>query len=526
MTLGATIVLLILLFSLWFLYRRASQDSLEDSERSTHDGMKAESPLYTQRSRNRTAWLRRVPKIFTQPHLIPETVVENADYKYQTTYVDGDSEAASYTQRRNDDSGTTTAVRGSATSSSLPDSTPAHFTTEAYSNQLNSTVSGTASTAGTSNTSGAAVTSGTAGTSGASDASSTAGTSGAAFTSGASDTSGASIDNSNTAGSTSSANDQDNTNSGTSGYSLAGSVDYGQPDLRSAKVNTSASTATGSGLTPDSNTADSDYSVNTAANDSVSTSASSLQNSVTPDTSASAHTPASQNNTGATLVHGESSTPVDRVESNRVANVGDVSESTSDSQKISDSQLLQHHLEDSPNRSGSENNDELRQTQSELLSVRQQRDRYVEQIKSLQDELKSKRQNEEQSQFTAEEPRSAGHQYSKNDFLTYLDTHTDAAATSSGTTGNNSSEQVRQMFVRPAEQDDLKLIKGIGKVMEKTLHELGITTFKQLASFQQSDIQKVSDALTEFPGRIERDNWVGQAKELYQTTRGTLETER
>jgi len=502
MTLGATIVLLILLFSLWFLYRRASQDSLEDSERSTHDGMKAESPLYTQRSRNRTAWLRRVPKIFTQPHLIPETVVENADYKYQTTYVDGDSEAASYTQRRNDDSGTTTAVRGSATSSSLPDSTPAHFTTEAYSNQLNSTVSGTASTAGTSNTSGAAVsTAGTAGTAG-------------------------SIDNSNTAGSTSSANDQDNTNSGTSGYSLAGSVDYGQPDLRSAKVNTSASTATGSGLTPDSNTADSDYSVNTAANDSVSTSASSLQNSVTPDTSASAHTPASQNNTGATLVHGESSTPVDRVESNRVANVGDVSESTSDSQKISDSQLLQHHLEDSPNRSGSENNDELRQTQSELLSVRQQRDRYVEQIKSLQDELKSKRQNEEQSQFTAEEPRSAGHQYSKNDFLTYLDTHTDAAATSSGTTGNNSSEQVRQMFVRPAEQDDLKLIKGIGKVMEKTLHELGITTFKQLASFQQSDIQKVSDALTEFPGRIERDNWVGQAKELYQTTRGTLETER
>jgi len=498
MTLGATIVLLILLFSLWFLYRRASQDSLGDSERSTHDGMKAEFPLYTQRSRNRTAWLRRVPKIFTQPHLIPETVVENADYKYQTTYVDGDSEAASYTQRRNDDSGTTTAVRGSATSSSLPDSTPAHFTTEAYSNQLNSTVSGTASTAGTSNTSGAAVTSGTAG----------------------------SIDNSNTAGSSSSANVQDNTNSETSGYSLPGSVDYGQPDLRSAKDNTSASTATGSGLTPDSNTADSDYSDNTAANDSVSTSASSLQNSVTPDTSASADTPASQNNTGATLVYGESSTPADRGESNRVANVGAVSESTSDSQKISDSQLLQHHLEDSPNRSGSENNDELRQTQSELLSVRQQRDRYVEQIKSLQDELKSKRQNEEQSQFTAEEPRSAGHQYSKNDFLTYLDTHTDAAATSSGTTGNNSSEQVRQMFVRPAEQDDLKLIKGIGKVMEKTLHELGITTFKQLASFQQSDIQKVSDALTEFPGRIERDNWVGQAKELYQTTRGTLETER
>ena len=77
------------------------------------------------------------------------------------------------------------------------------------------------------------------------------------------------------------------------------------------------------------------------------------------------------------------------------------------------------------------------------------------------------------------------------------------------------SAQATQMFVRPNEQDNLKLIKGIGKVMEKTLNDLGITTFKQLANFQPSDVQSVSDALSEFPGRIERDNWVGQARDIY-----------
>ena len=68
------------------------------------------------------------------------------------------------------------------------------------------------------------------------------------------------------------------------------------------------------------------------------------------------------------------------------------------------------------------------------------------------------------------------------------------------------------LYEPPAYTDDLKLIKGIGPVMEATLNELGVTTFKQLADFTQSDIDKVSKAIGAFPGRIERDNWVGKAK--------------
>lgn len=68
------------------------------------------------------------------------------------------------------------------------------------------------------------------------------------------------------------------------------------------------------------------------------------------------------------------------------------------------------------------------------------------------------------------------------------------------------------LYKAPDYQDDLKKIKGIGPVMERTLNELGVTTFAQLANFDQQDIDRVSAAIDAFPGRIQRDDWVGKAK--------------
>ena len=55
--------------------------------------------------------------------------------------------------------------------------------------------------------------------------------------------------------------------------------------------------------------------------------------------------------------------------------------------------------------------------------------------------------------------------------------------------------------------------------MEGLLNQLGGRTFEQLASFQQTDINQVSAALNAFPGRIERDDWVGQSAALYRQQR-------
>lgn len=61
--------------------------------------------------------------------------------------------------------------------------------------------------------------------------------------------------------------------------------------------------------------------------------------------------------------------------------------------------------------------------------------------------------------------------------------------------------------------DDLKKVHGIGPKLEKTLKGLGITSFRQIANFQASDVAYVTAALDAFKGRIERDDWMSSAAE-------------
>ena len=65
------------------------------------------------------------------------------------------------------------------------------------------------------------------------------------------------------------------------------------------------------------------------------------------------------------------------------------------------------------------------------------------------------------------------------------------------------------------EPDDLTEIVGIGRVFEETLHSLGIFHFRQIAAFGPVEVARVNAELKEFRGRIEQDDWIGQAKELH-----------
>ncbi len=70
------------------------------------------------------------------------------------------------------------------------------------------------------------------------------------------------------------------------------------------------------------------------------------------------------------------------------------------------------------------------------------------------------------------------------------------------------------LFVAPAgEPDNLKMISGVGPVLEEKLNAFGVTRFSQVAKFTKKEIAALDDALS-FKGRIERDNWVEQAKAL------------
>lgn len=64
------------------------------------------------------------------------------------------------------------------------------------------------------------------------------------------------------------------------------------------------------------------------------------------------------------------------------------------------------------------------------------------------------------------------------------------------------------------QKDDLKKINGIGPFIEEKLNDIGIYTFEQISQFDEDLIQQITDAIQFFPGRIKRDDWVGQAKQL------------
>ena len=76
---------------------------------------------------------------------------------------------------------------------------------------------------------------------------------------------------------------------------------------------------------------------------------------------------------------------------------------------------------------------------------------------------------------------------------------------------------------RKLKKDNLQEIVGIGKVFEHALNELGVYTFAQIAAFDIGDVARVNTALKECKGRMEQDDWIGQAKELHFKKYGNSE---
>lgn len=63
--------------------------------------------------------------------------------------------------------------------------------------------------------------------------------------------------------------------------------------------------------------------------------------------------------------------------------------------------------------------------------------------------------------------------------------------------------------------DKLQQIKGIGPAIEKTLNEMGIFRYHQIAEMSEYDIDRVAQRLKGFRSRIYREDWIGQARDLH-----------
>ena len=90
---------------------------------------------------------------------------------------------------------------------------------------------------------------------------------------------------------------------------------------------------------------------------------------------------------------------------------------------------------------------------------------------------------------------------------------TDATAASMGPVPSLEDRNRPASIARPAAPDDLKLISGVGPKIEGALTGLGIHTYAQIAAWKKAERDWV-DGYLRFKGRIERDDWVKQAKAL------------
>ena len=73
-------------------------------------------------------------------------------------------------------------------------------------------------------------------------------------------------------------------------------------------------------------------------------------------------------------------------------------------------------------------------------------------------------------------------------------------------------------FKKPKGQvDDLKLIKGITPELEVQLLKLNVVRFDQMAAFSDEDIANIDETL-KLGGKIEKDDWIGQAQRLLAET--------
>ncbi|MEM6397411.1 MAG: hypothetical protein AAF741_13770 [Bacteroidota bacterium] len=64
------------------------------------------------------------------------------------------------------------------------------------------------------------------------------------------------------------------------------------------------------------------------------------------------------------------------------------------------------------------------------------------------------------------------------------------------------------------ERDDLQKINTIGPYLEEKLNDMGIYSYRQIASWDDADVERITTELKYLPGVIAKDDWVGQAQNL------------
>lgn len=84
----------------------------------------------------------------------------------------------------------------------------------------------------------------------------------------------------------------------------------------------------------------------------------------------------------------------------------------------------------------------------------------------------------------------------------------------------------KKIITNDVEKDDLTQIGGVGPFIQKQLYDAGIHTYEQISLFDDPTIEKVTRQIGYFPGRIKKDDWVGQAKKLMKAEKSPAKAKK
>lgn len=143
------------------------------------------------------------------------------------------------------------------------------------------------------------------------------------------------------------------------------------------------------------------------------------------------------------------------------------------------------------------NQENLARTQADLERFTQENHRLEAELSALRDQLRNCQAEKGQMRGELQALREAA-----------------AAEDAQDATGIATALRARLPKSKAGQKDDLKRISGVGPAIEKRLNALGIFTYEQVSRFDEHLVEQVNQAIEFFPGRIARDNWVGQATEL------------
>jgi len=95
----------------------------------------------------------------------------------------------------------------------------------------------------------------------------------------------------------------------------------------------------------------------------------------------------------------------------------------------------------------------------------------------------------------------------------HIDQQNNEASTNESPSTDTDVQPTLLSKARNGKKDNLQLIKGVGKILEGVLNKTGIYHFDQIANLTEKEISWLDNSMS-FPGRIEREEWVTQAKDL------------